>query len=370
MSQTVRPSGLNPYRIQFAGLSFWKDKRVFLTGHTGFKGSWLVHILKNAGVELTGYALPPYGDENLYNISRGEECMTSIIGDIRDYNALLKALRAAAPDIVIHMAAQPLVGESYKNPLYTFETNIMGTANILECARVCGGIKSFLNVTTDKVYENHEWHWGYRETDALNGYDPYSNSKSCSDLVTQSYRNSFFMNSPTAVSTARAGNAIGGGDFTVGRIIPDCIKAARRQEPTLIRNPDAIRPYQHVLEPLFAYLIIAQAQYADKQYADCYNVGPEDRDCVTTGALADYFCAAWGDGASWESRASANAPHEAAFLKLDCSKLKSVLGWNPRWDIKQAVEKTVEWTRTYLNRKDITKVMNRQIKEYLTEHSR
>jgi CDP-glucose 4,6-dehydratase len=345
-------------------LDFFKKKRVFLTGHTGFKGSWLCRVLLELGAEVTGYALEPTTEPDLFSICMVEDKIVSIIGDIRDRDKLLNAFKKAEPEIVIHMAAQPIVRDSYKDPAYTYDVNVMGTVNILECMRQSSGVRSFLNVTTDKVYFNNEWHWGYRETDRLDGFDPYSNSKSCSELVTGSYRNAFFTDGKTAISTARAGNVIGGGDFATDRIIPDCVRAAIRKEAIIVRNPHSIRPYQHVLEPLFAYLTIAQKQYEDINYASCYNVGPDDVDCVSTGVLTDIFCNTWGEGISWENKFS-GGPHEASFLKLDCSKLKAVFDWKPCWNVKQAVEKTVEWTRVFLTKGDVCDIMNSQIKSYI-----
>lgn len=293
--------------------------------------------------------------------------MTSVIGDIRDFDALFAAFQAAQPEIVLHLAAQPIVRDSYKDPAYTYQTNVMGTVNILECVRRTDGVRSFLNVTTDKVYHNNEWVWGYREDEPLDGFDPYSNSKSCSELVTHSYKSSFFADGKVAISTARAGNVIGGGDFANDRIIPDCVRAVQAGKPMGVRNPRSTRPYQHVLEPVFAYLMIAQRQYEDGSFAGWYNVGPDDCDCVTTGQLVELFKEKWGAGFTWLDQAEANAPHEANFLKLDCSKLKSVFGWTPRWHIAHAVEKTAEWTRVWLGGGDIPAEMDRQIKEYLED---
>lgn len=344
-------------------LEFYKNKKVFLTGHTGFKGSWLSKILINAGAELTGYSLAPPSEPALFDILNLDKDMNSIIGDIRDLPKLSEAFNASAPEIVFHLAAQPIVRDSYKNPAYTYETNVMGTVNILECARHCDSVRSFLNVTTDKVYNNNEWFWGYREGDRLGGFDPYSNSKACSELVTESYKCSFFNDSGVAISTARAGNVIGGGDFATDRIIPDCVRASLKNEKIIVRNPHSIRPYQHVLEPLGAYLLIAKDQYEDKKLSGSYNVGPCDADCVTTGILTDIFCKYWGDGASWENK-SIDGPHEAAFLKLDCSKMNRIFGWNPIWNIEKAVEKTVEWVKIYESKKDIEKSTENQINEY------
>ena len=336
-----------------------------MTGHTGFKGAWLCKMLLNAGADVTGYALEPPTDPSLFELCKLDKLMHSVIGDIRDLDTLKMVFKQVQPDIVIHLAAQPIVRDSYKNPVYTYETNVMGTVNICECVRLNPCVRSFLNVTTDKVYHNYEWEWGYRETDPLDGYDPYSNSKSCSELVTHSYKNSFFDDMEVAVSTARAGNVIGGGDFANDRIIPDCVRAAMKKEPIIVRNPYSTRPYQHVLEPLAAYLMIAQKQFQDSKFSGFYNVGPDDCGCVTTGELVDMFCTAWGDGLAWESR-SDGGPHEAGFLKLDCSKIKGHLGWRPAWDVRQAVENTVEWSKDYIAGKDVAACMDRQIISFLS----
>lgn len=345
-------------------LEFYGHKRVFVTGHTGFKGSWLCTMLAMAGAEVTGYALPPAAGPNLWELCGLK--MRSVYGDIRDLDALWSAFEQAAPEIVFHLAAQPIVRESYRDPVNTYSTNVMGTVHILECVRRSSGVKSFLNVTTDKVYENRRWSGGYRETDRLNGFDPYSNSKSCSELVTDSYRNSFFSEAGPAISTARAGNAIGGGDFSAGRIIPDCIRAARRGEAVRLRNPNSVRPYQHVLDPLSAYLLIAQRQYEDAALAGSYNVGPESRDCLTTGELADLFCRAWGPPARWEQTGE-RGPHEDAVLRLDCTKISAALGWRPRWSVQRAVEETVAWTKAWQNGADVKQCMEQQIIAFLTE---
>lgn len=344
-------------------LSFYKDKNVFITGHTGFKGSWLCRILTLAGANVTGYALNPPTNPSLFEVAEISKYVNSKIGDVRDFNSLKKAFDGAKPDIVFHLAAQPLVRESYQNPAYTYETNVMGTVNILECVRTSDTVKSFLNVTTDKVYLNKEWTWGYRENEELDGYDPYSNSKSCSELVTHSYKNSFFSDGHVAISTARAGNVIGGGDFAADRIIPDAIRSIEKGENVLVRNPNSTRPYQHVLEPLFAYLMIAAEQYRDGSVSGWYNVGPDDCDCVTTGELMDKFCKAWGEGFSWCTK-TVNGPHEANFLKLDCAKIKSTFGWKPRWHIDEAIEKICNWTKIYFSHGDIRSEMDREIKEF------
>lgn len=349
-------------------LTFYRGKRVFVTGHTGFKGTWLCQILAEAGAQVTGYSLPAPTQPSLFELSGLEERITSVIGDIRDREKLTAAFEKAQPDVVLHLAAQPIVRTSYEDPVYTYETNVMGTVNLLECVRTAKTpVQSVLNVTTDKVYLNREWCWGYREDEPLDGYDPYSNSKSCSELVTHSYINSFFRQMGIPVSTARAGNVIGGGDFARDRIIPDCIRAAMANKPIVVRNPHSTRPYQHVLEPVMAYLMIAQRQAEHPELAGYYNVGPDDCDCVTTGELVNLFCQTWGQGASWENRAEKNAPHEANFLKLDCTKLKTTFHWQPRWHIQEAVGKTVEWTKAWAEHGSIPEIMNQQIQSYLEE---
>ncbi len=348
---------------------FYAGKRVLVTGHTGFKGSWLCAVLANAGATVTGYALEPPTQPSLFELARISDLIDSRIGDVRDIDGLRKVFDQAKPEIVLHLAAQPLVRESYKRPVDTYATNVMGTVNVLECARLCGSVRSVLNVTTDKVYENMEWAWGYRENDRLDGYDPYSNSKSCSELVTHSYDKCFFRPAGIALSTARAGNVIGGGDFADNRIIPDCIRAVERGEKIIVRNPHSTRPYQHVLEPLNAYLMIAMKQYEDISYSGCYNVGPDDCDCLTTGRLTDLFCRHWGEGAAWEDVSEQNAPHEAGFLKLDCSLIKSVFGWSPTWHIDETMNRVVEWTKVYMGGGDVLDITMQQINEYLSQNN-
>ena len=377
-------------------MSFYKDKSVFITGHTGFKGSWMCRALAEMGAKVTGYSLEPPTVPSLYNEAWIEQDVKSVIGDIRDYEALKKAFFEAEPEIVIHMAAQPIVRDSYKAPRYTYETNVMGTVNILECVREYNEahkssgdgktVKSFLNVTTDKVYLNREWERGYREDDELDGYDPYSNSKSCSELVTHAYMRSFFggkygdaraesgadglsntgnssVNYIPAISTARAGNVIGGGDFANDRIIPDCVRAAVKGDDIIIRNPLSIRPFQHVLEPVFAYLMISKKQYEDRSYEGYYNVGPDVEDCINAGQMADLFVKYWGDGLKWINK-SDNGPHEANFLHLDCTKLKATFGWTPVWNVETAVQKTVEWYKTWRDKGDVRAFMTAQIREF------
>ena len=346
-------------------LKFFEGKRVFLTGHTGFKGTWMSRILIDAGAVLTGYSLAPNTTPDLFSMAGIEDKMTSVIGDIRDLDSLWDAFSKADPEIVIHMAAQPIVRDSYKDPVYTYETNVMGTVNIMECLRRSNSVKSFLNVTTDKVYKNREWEWGYREDEMLDGYDPYSNSKSCSELVTHSYRSSFFKEGEyPAISTARAGNVIGGGDFANDRIIPDCVRAAKKGEDIVVRNPYSTRPYQHVLEPVTAYLMIVKDQYEDPTLASWYNVGPDDCDCVTTGDIVNMFVEKWG-GIKRVDRIDPNAPHEANFLKLDSSKLKKTFGWKPTWHMDETIDRIVEWNRVWFADGDIPEIMDKQIADFL-----
>lgn len=347
-------------------LNFYRGKRVFITGHTGFKGAWMCRILALAGADVTGYSLPAPTDPNLFALAGLENKIHSVTGDIRDRDALQQTFSKAKPEIVLHLAAQPIVRIGYACPAETYETNVMGTVNLLECVRTSETlVQSVVNVTTDKVYLNREWCWGYREDDPLDGYDPYSNSKSCSDLITHSYCSSFFHDRELPVSTARAGNVIGGGDFARDRIIPDCVRAAMDKKPIVVRNSHSTRPYQHVLEPVIAYLLLAARQTQNPDLAGCYNVGPDDCDCVTTGELVELFCRLWGEGLTWENHAEKNAPHEANFLKLDCSKIKGQLGWSPHWHISDAIEKTVEWTKVWMSGGNLPAIMDKQIQEYL-----
>ena len=352
--------GLRYGRMNFDP-SFYKGKKVLITGHTGFKGSWMSALLVNAGAEVIGYSLD---ESELFGLSGVRDQITHIKGDVRDLSGLKAVFEEYKPEIVIHMAAQPLVRLSYEEPVLTFETNVMGTVNILECVRLNPCVKSFLNVTTDKVYENKEREQGYTEDEPLDGFDPYSNSKSCSELVTHSYKKSFFSSGSVSISTARAGNVIGGGDFARDRIIPDCVRAAINGEDIIVRNPYSIRPYQHVLEPVCAYLMIAAKQYDDISFSGYYNVGPDDKDCVKTGELVDLFVKHWGEGIKWIDRYD-GGPHEATFLKLDCTKLKKTFGWSPKWDIDKAVEKTVEMTRNRNSGGNVRECMDKQIREYI-----
>lgn len=348
-------------------LSFYKNKKVFITGHTGFKGSWLSKVLSMAGAEVIGFSQLPSTNPSLFNIINVEDSINSITGDVRNLESLKEAINNCQPDIVFHLAAQPLVRESYKNPVYTYETNLMGTVNLLEAVRYCESIHSVVNVTTDKVYENNEWDWGYREKDNLNGFDPYSNSKSCSELVTSAYKNSFFKNnSNISISTARAGNVIGGGDFSTDRIIPDCIRAAVNNENIVVRNPKSIRPYQHVFEALFGYLLIAERQYGDKSFEGNYNIGPNEDGCVTTAELVEMFCNSWKN-VMWISKPEINSSHESNFLKLDCSKIRNGIGWKSKIGIEDAIDLTVEWTKCYYENRNIIYLSEKQISDYFDD---
>lgn len=346
---------------------FYSGKTVLLTGHTGFKGSWLCMILKEFGAKVIGASLEPPTTPSLFEIAGISEMVTSYTVDVRNFELLREIFVKEQPKIVIHMAAQPIVRESYKNPVLTYETNVMGTVHVLECCRLTSSVRSVVNVTTDKVYKNNEWERGYVETDELDGYDPYSNSKSCSELVTHSYVKSFFREAGIPVSTCRAGNVIGGGDFAMDRIIPDCVRAAETGRNIIVRNPFSTRPYQHVLEPLFAYLMVAMEQYADYGYAGNYNVGPNDKDCWTTGNLVELFCRKWNTvmnaQITWED-CSDGGPHEASFLKLDCSKIKRVFGWKPHWNLDTAMDKIVEWNKCLITGNDVKEIMREQIKAY------
>lgn len=342
---------------------FYKDKKILVTGHTGFKGSWLCTILKKMGAEVIGYALEPYTNPSLFKVADVSKGMVSINGDIRDLEHLKKVFLHYQPEIVFHLAAQPIVRESYKNPVYTYSTNVMGTVNIMECLRLFSCVKSFLNVTTDKVYKNNEWDWGYRENDILDGYDPYSNSKSCSELITATYLRSFGKNINSSISTARAGNVIGGGDFSVDRIIPDCYRAISTGKNIYVRNQYAIRPYQHVLESLFAYMLIVMKQYEDVSLQDSYNIGPDDKNCINTGDIVERFCRLYGNFTNWNAKFN-YGPHEDIFLKLDSSKIKNRLKWNPKWNIDKALKKTVEWYKGFESGQDVLKIMENQIDEF------
>lgn len=349
--------------------TFWKGKKIFITGHTGFKGSWLSLWLHSMGAEVTGYALNLPTDPSLYELCRIDQLVNSVIADARDGERLGKAMQMASPEIVIHMAAQPLVRESYKNPVETYATNVMGTVNLLEAVRKGDSVKAIVNVTTDKCYENKEWVWGYRENEPLGGYDPYSSSKACSELVTSAYRNSFFNPKDYAIhgislASARAGNVIGGGDWGADRLIPDCIRAILKNDKIIIRNPHAIRPWQHVLEPLSGYLALAQKLYEDgPKYAESWNFGPDDRDARPVEWIVQRMCAKWDGNASYEIDKGEH-PHEAHYLKLDCSKAKAELGWHPRWSLEKAIDSIIDWTKAYKEDEDLREKCIEQIEGY------
>lgn len=379
-------------------LKFYNNKRILVTGNTGFKGAWLTTLLLNAGASVLGYALKPSTKPNLYELAEigQNDNLQQVYGDIRDLELMKRVFKAFQPEIVFHLAAQPIVRESYRDPVNTYNINVMGTVNICECVRLSNiyiknqgfktadyaGVRSFLNVTTDKVYKNNEWEYGYRENEPLDGYDPYSNSKSCSELVTHCYKDAFLDELKVAVSTARAGNVIGGGDFSKDRIIPDCLKTVAKayqqrcnRTNVLVRNPYSVRPYQHVLEPLFVYLLIGARQYEDRMWSGYYNVGPNDSDCVTTGRLVDLFCEKWNDNGkktnepvvAWTNKCEENAPHEALYLRLDCSRIKSVFGWKPLWHIDKAIEETVLWTKVWLETNGDTKAVKQEMKREIDE---
>lgn len=349
--------------------TFWRGKKVLVTGHTGFKGSWLTLWLQALGAKVTGYALAPDTTPNLFELARVADGIDSVISDIRDRHAVLNAMKAASPEIVIHMAAQPLVRESYASPVETYETNVMGTVHVLEAVRHVPGVKSVVIVTTDKCYENHEWEWGYRENEAMGGYDPYSSSKGCAELVTAAYRRSFFNPSTyathgVAIASARAGNVIGGGDWATDRLIPDIMRAIMREERVRIRSPHAIRPWQHVLEPLSGYLLLAEKLYSEQsRYAEAWNFGPNDADARPVQAIVERLTSQWGDGASWALDGDEH-PHEATFLKLDCSKARNRLGWQPRWNLERALDEIVAWYKAAARQEDMRAVTLKQIDQF------
>jgi CDP-glucose 4,6-dehydratase len=349
--------------------SFFAGKRVFLTGHTGFKGSWLSIWLHSLGAHVTGYALDPPTNPSLFELARVGELITSVIADVRDLERLKTEMAAASPDIVIHMAAQPLVRDSYRIPVETYAINVMGTVHLLEAVRACPSVRAVVNVTTDKVYENREWAWGYRENEPFGGYDPYSNSKGCSELVTAAYRSSYFNaveyeRHGVALASARAGNVIGGGDWAGDRLVPDILRAILAGEPVRIRSPHAIRPWQHVLEPLSGYLMLAQKLYlGGVRFAEGWNFGPSDDDTRPVEWIVQRMCSQWGEGARFEIDAGEH-PHEAHYLKLDCSKARTELGWQPRWSLERSLDSIIAWTCAYRRQADLRDECIQQIKEY------
>lgn len=348
---------------------FWRGRRVFLTGHTGFKGSWLALWLADMGAQVTGYALQPPTSPSLFEIAGIADMIRSVTGDVRDAESLSAALRQAAPEVVLHLAAQPLVLESYRDPVGTYAANVMGTVHLLEAVRHCPGVKAVVNVTTDKCYDNKEWVWGYRESESMGGYDPYSSSKGCSELVTSAYRNSFF--SPAAydkhgvaVATARAGNVFGGGDWAADRLVPDILRAFLAGNPASLRNPNSIRPWQHVLEPLGAYLLLAEKLFSEgAAYAEGWNFGPQEADARPVEWIARTMCEQWGKTAAYAIQ-PVEQPHEANYLKLDCSKAAARLGWRPHWDLRQGLLRTVDWAKAYRDGADMRQVSLGQIHDF------
>lgn len=353
--------------------SIWKDKKVLITGHTGFKGSWLSIWLKMMGAEAIGYALEPYTDRDNFVLSELGDKITHIVGDVRDYEHIYEIFKQYEPEFVFHLAAQSIVRESYINPKETFDVNIGGTVNVLDCCRLTDSVRVIINITTDKCYENKEWIWGYRENDRLGGYDPYSSSKAGSEIVTAAYRQSFF--NPEKfnkhgknLASARAGNVIGGGDWQTDRLIPDCICSLEKNKPVIVRNPSAIRPWQHVLEPLSGYLLLAEKMYQNHgKYCEAWNFGSDEGSMRTVSEITDLVIQNWGDG-SWQDESEKNAPHEAGILKLDISKATSLLNWKPMWNIEKAVRKTIEWYKSYKKR-DIYHLCEEQINSYVKDIS-
>lgn len=351
--------------------NFWSGKRVFLTGHTGFKGSWLSLWLQQLGAELMGFSLHPPTDPNLFELAKVSQGMNSVIGDIRDFNRLQQAMADFKPEIVIHMAAQPLVRRSYENPIETYSTNVLGTAHLLEAVRQIESVRTIVDITSDKCYENREWDWGYRERDALGGYDPYSSSKACAELVAASYRNSFFNPSRyadhgVALATTRAGNVIGGGDWATDRLIPDILRALMKGESVLIRNPQATRPWQHVLEPLNGYLMVAERLYNEGiQYGEAWNFGPDDINVKPVSWIADYLYRYWGDGITWQRDLVTTHAHENTYLKLDCSKAHSRLGWYPKLDLQTTLQWIVDWSKAYQRGVDMRSYTEGQINQFM-----
>lgn len=349
--------------LEIMNTQFWAKKRVFITGHTGFKGSWLSLWLQELGAELCGYALSPATDPSLYELANVASGMQSVIGDIRDLEHLSASIREFQPDILFHMAAQPLVRYSYENPIETFSTNVMGTVNVLEAARYCDSIKAVINITTDKCYENKEWVWGYRENDPLGGYDPYSSSKACAELVASAYRQSFSQ----TVASVRAGNVIGGGDWAKDRLVPDIIRALIQKQNVLLRNPNSIRPWQHVLEPLRGYLLLAEKLCENPKFAEGWNFGPYEQDIQPVSIITDKICKLWGSGASWIKENQQHV-HEAQNLKLDISKARSQLGWSPRLNLENTLQYLVSWYKAFAEKQNMRNITLLQIQNYMGEN--
>jgi CDP-glucose 4,6-dehydratase len=355
--------GLNPAMNQ-VNPEFWRGKRIIITGHTGFKGSWLSLWLQSMGAKLRGIALAPPTSPALFEVARVAEGMEHRVIDIRDCGAVKTELEEFQPEIVIHLAAQPLVRLSYSEPVETYATNVMGTVHVLEAARHAGSVKAIVNITTDKCYENREWVWGYREDEPMGGHDPYSSSKGCTELVSSAYRRSFLREAGIAMATARAGNVIGGGDWALDRLVPDILRALEKQEPVLIRNPHAIRPWQHVLEPLSGYLLLAESLYLHGQLdAEGWNFGPRDEDARSVQWIVKHVCEHWGGGASWTLQPG-DHPHEASFLKLDISKARQRLHWTPRWSLEVALEQIIEWHQHWIKGHNMRSICQSQINLY------
>ena len=344
--------------------AFWKGKRVFVTGHTGFKGSWLSLWLEDMGAVVKGYSLEPYTEPSLFNVAKVSSGIESEIGNIRDYDKLKTSISSFSPDIILHLAAQPLVRDSYEDPLGTYETNVMGTANLLQASRELPNLKSIVIVTTDKCYENREWEWGYRENEAMGGYDPYSSSKGCAELVTTAFRRSFFQSTDVAIASARAGNVIGGGDWSKDRLIPDVLRSYNQGDQVIIRNPKATRPWQHVIEPLSGYLILAEELYNKGQaFAEPFNFGPRDEDCQSVESILNIINVNWADCPGWKLDDEAN-PHEARFLKLDISKAKEKLNWTPKWNLEATIKRIVDWNTAFNRQENMREHCINEIKSY------
>lgn len=352
----------------FVDQDFWRGRRVLVTGHTGFKGSWLSLWLQSMGAQVHGFALAPPTDPNMFTVAGVADGMETTIGDVREFEAVRAAFERCRPEIIIHMAAQSLVRLSYAEPIETYATNVMGTVHILEAARRTGLTRAIVNVTTDKCYENREWLWGYREDEPMGGHDPYSSSKGCSELVTSAYRRSFFQSCGKAVASARAGNVIGGGDWALDRLVPDILRGFQRGEPVTVRNPSATRPWQHVLEPLSGYLMLAQRLYDDGQtWAEAWNFGPDDDDSVSVGWVVRQMTRKWGNGAAWQLDERAHV-HEANYLKLDISKTRARLGWRPRWNLDLALGHVIDWHKAWLDGRDMRGFSASQIASYCGAH--
>jgi CDP-glucose 4,6-dehydratase len=343
---------------------FWSNRAVFVTGHTGFKGGWLAHWLSDLGAQVHGYSLEPPTDPNFFTeVKLRERLVSSTTADIRDLESLERAIKESQPEIIIHMAAQPLVRYSYQAPVETFATNVMGTVNVLEAARLSGTVKAIVNITTDKCYENNEWPWPYRENDRLGGHDPYSASKACAEITAAAYRDSFLGDANIQLASVRAGNVIGGGDWACDRLIPDFLRSIDAGKTLKIRSPNAVRPWQHVLEPLSGYLLLAEKLYLEgSAFAESWNFGPNDEDARSVGWIVEKLCAQISR-ARWETE-SVKQPHEAGLLKLDSSKAKTKLGWTPRWNLETALSKTTEWHQAWRNRKDMAAITTQQIQAY------